>query len=93
MVNKINHLLLTLEKVREDQVLNLVEDDFLRRRKTLSHIRWFNCDKKGHYDKTVLRNQVTIIKVRTRVSSKAKVRENIMHMQQMTMSIRKRDLG
>jgi len=41
----------------------------------------------------VLINQTSVTKVRIKVSTKVRVKENIMHMQQMTMSIRRRYLG
>lgn len=93
MMKKTKHLLLTLEKVREDQVLNLVEEDFLRRGKTCHILDASTVTRNVTMLKTLLRNQVTVTKVRTRVSSKAKVRESIILIQKMTMSIKGRDLG
>lgn len=92
-MKRIKHSLLTLEKVRKNQVLNLVEEYFLRRRKTCHISDASTVTRKDIMLKSVLINQVTVTKVRTRVSSKAKVRENIILMQQMTMSIKGRDLG
>jgi len=61
--------------------------------KDLSHIRCKTVTRMDTMPEIVLINQTSVTKVRIKVSTKVRVKENIMHMQQMTMSIRRRDIG
>jgi len=77
------------EKVRKALVLKLVDKDFQKRKGTCHISNATTMTRQVTMLKIALINQTTI----TKVSTKVRVRGNIMHIQQITMSIRRRNLA
>ena len=92
-MKKIKLLFLMQEKVRKGSFPNLVEEYLQKRRKTCHISDASTVTRLDTLQKIVHRNLAITPKVKIKLNSKAKVKENIMLiLQMMTMSIREEGL-